>query len=60
MIAELATRLGELHRENAILKVQVALYQEAATASAAAPAVPPVPTPVSTVDTGVLGAPTLD
>lgn len=32
VIAEMATKLGEMHRENAILKVQVELLTEAAAA----------------------------
>lgn len=41
VITELVSKLGELTRENAILKVQVAMYQEAETVTPSG--TPPVP-----------------
>lgn len=59
VIAELATRLGELHRENAILKVQIQVMTEEAEATAPTPA--PLLVPVSGSTTaGTLPAPALD
>lgn len=54
VIAELASRLGELHRENAILKVQIAILQETAITPA-----PVIPVPAPPGDNGVNPPPTL-
>lgn len=40
VITELVSKLAELHRENAILKVQVDLYAEQAASSTSAHAAP--------------------